>query len=468
VSLLLLSTAWAWTCAEATHIFANAPTESLGAARIRNGWSYSEEDLACLAASGLPGSVVQRLHPQAGTELHLTHTGPIETLVLDLGCGTLSVVAGGADQVSVDGHHMGEAPVFETQENTLTLRRDPQPTSCADLTVTAPAQARLLVYHRGTYVRVRGMAGPVEINAPQADVTVVGPAELVEIEALKGSVYVDVSGSVQVDGGQGVIAVGAGDGATVRTSSVAGSQFLWGGPLRRVDASSVDGHIRSQATLLPAAIVDARSQNGDVLVGVSAIQAAVLPTHTGTAPPLLHATAEGSMRPDRELPSGQRSQAYFEWMPIEVRGLWSPEGRGQLVPNIGARLRSTHTPSQAAVRITPQSLSGWAGGVQMDHEPPVALGASAAALAERLPSLGACRPDLAGAVSASQIDLWATIRFDEGSAQEVTFDTEGFDPKLVACVRDVMTSWTIPQAQEVVVDWPLKLRRVRSEATPRP
>ncbi len=67
-----------------------------------------------------------------------------------------------------------------------------------------------------------------------------------------------------------------------------------------------------------------------------------------------------------------------------------------------------------------------------------------------------------------QVDLWARILLQDGAAKQITFDTDGFDPALLSCVRNRMKAWTVPDPGEITVDGPLKPRRVRSEPTPRP
>jgi len=80
--------------------------------------------------------------------------------------------------------------------------------------------------------------------------------------------------------------------------------------------------------------------------------------------------------------------------------------------------------------------------------------------------LASCRPDLVDPVPAGAEDLWATIRFANGKATSVTFDAEGFDPRLTGCIEKQMKSWTVPDPSTFEVDWPLRLRLVRSESPP--
>ncbi len=465
---LLVSTALAWTCAEATHIHGNAPIASFAATELRDGWSYSKDELRCMQRGGVPGELVGRLHRQEGEPIHLEASGTYTTVVLDLGCGTLRVTGHDDSTLVVDGFHAGNRPFLEPHGETITVRRDVAYQVCTNLTVQAPRNARLLVHHRGSHVVVHGMAGPVEINAPQADIAVVGPSEIVEAETLRGDVYIDVAGSVQVDSGQGQVAIGTGPGATARITTVSGAQFVWGGPLRRLEASSVDGDIRSLATLLPEAVVDARSQNGDVLIGVGPAQAALLPRLTVRPPDLLHDTPAGSMRPDRSLPGGTpTAYAHFEALPVAVRALWSPRAPArELWPATGAWVRGDQQPDESTARVVAHSLTGFASAAPLPEQVPRAMGATLSALTDRLGSLAACRADLGEPVLHGEIDLWARLVFRDGAPTSVTFDTEGFDPAITRCVHKAMMGWTIPDAREVVVDWPLKLRLVRSTPPP--
>ena len=157
--ILLVSTAFAWTCAEATNLYGHAATESLGAAHLRTGAAYSPEALACIAESDIPEKVRARLRPQEGEPFQIEPGRSYETVVLDLGCGALTVNAG--DELSIRGFTNGDKPVLETMPGTATLRGRPSLRDCTDLEVEVPREARLLVYHRGTYVAVHGMKGPV-------------------------------------------------------------------------------------------------------------------------------------------------------------------------------------------------------------------------------------------------------------------------------------------------------------------
>ena len=327
---LLVSTALAWTCVEATNLYAYAPSPAIAMTHLRDGWSYTKEELLCMQRGGLPPSEVAKLRPHDATPMHLEAEGPFRTVVLDLGCGSLTVMGHDQTGLVVDGTHDGKPPFLEAIDTTITLRRAVTFQQCTDLVVQAPRDARLLIDHRGTQVRVHGMEGPVEITAPQADVEVVGATEVVEVETMRGDVYVDGATTVQVDSGQGLVAVGATRGATVRLTTVSGAQFVWGGPLRRMEASTVEGDIRSLATLLPEATVDARSQNGDVIIGADPSQLAAIPTPSADGRiALLRSTPKGSLRPDRVLPSGQPpAGAAFERLPVPVRQLWAPPPAG--------------------------------------------------------------------------------------------------------------------------------------------
>ncbi len=192
MSLLFLSTALALTCAESSHTYANAPTENLGALRIRQGWACSAEGLACLYRSDVPSHVVERLRPQEGTPFEVQGTGSPSTVVLDMGCGTLSVTGSGT--VHASGCHNGSSPSLDQTDATAILRGHPGNGVCADVSAHVPKNARLLVFHRGQHVAVTGMEGPVEIHAARAAISVVGPSKLVEVETLNGQVYVDASG----------------------------------------------------------------------------------------------------------------------------------------------------------------------------------------------------------------------------------------------------------------------------------
>jgi len=464
--ILLLSTAFAWTCAEATNLYANAATDSLGSARLRTGAAYSPEALACIANSDIPESARARLRAQEGEPFQIEPGQSYETVVLDLGCGALTVTAG--DELSIHGFTSGDEPVLETMPGTATLRGRPSLRDCADLEVEVPREARLLVYHRGTYVAVHGMEGPVEVEAARADVVVTGPSKVVEVKAPKGSVYVDVSGSVEVSGGQGTVAVGAGNGSSVRVTTVGGAQFLWGGPLRKAELSSVEGSIRTQSTFLAEAVVDARSQNGDVLIGLASEQIDVSSPSALRPPSLFHSPESGALRPDRQLPGGQHTDLlYFEWLPTEARALWATTRPAQIVPTTGARIRGVSTPSSERLRVVAHSLSGFAGAVELPRTPAAPLGPTLAHLRRGATAgLASCRPDLAEPVPAGAEDLWATIRFANGKATTVTFDAEGFDPRLTACIEKQMKSWTVPDPSTFEVDWPLRLRLVRSGSPP--
>ena len=183
--------------------------------------------------------------------------------------GTIKVIGWDRAEVAVSGTLGDEADrlAFTTRGHRTHVEVESagDPTGVqSDLEVRVPAGSGVAVETMGANIEVSGVKGSLTAENVNAGITVTGASGPVEVETVNGAVAVtgpstrvraeSVNGPVEVRGGSG----------SVEASTVNGRLVVSGGTFERAVLETVNGAIRFEGALAPAAVLDVETVGGDV------------------------------------------------------------------------------------------------------------------------------------------------------------------------------------------------------------
>ncbi|MCB9691726.1 MAG: hypothetical protein H6736_07925 [Alphaproteobacteria bacterium] len=297
--IALLATSWALDCAEIANMGrAGVPVAGIVSELNASGMPVSMDDLGCLLAQRVDDDVVRaaaRLNAsQDDRPLVVAERSEpgVSRVRVELECGSVDVspsddgrvhvdgrlAAGGrlvwtptADrllvQVDLAGEAPGDADLPRFQGAPVPRKRLP----CGDLTVRVPTALPVVLETTRAAVRMRGLAGSVDVTDHFGDVEIVGSSPDVRVRTTGGNVVTDTGARVlDVDTVSGRVVLGAGPGARVDVNSISGDIWVWGGPMERLEASAVSGRIRLFGGFAEGARASLVSHGGDIEARVPA------------------------------------------------------------------------------------------------------------------------------------------------------------------------------------------------------
>jgi DUF4097 and DUF4098 domain-containing protein YvlB len=215
--------------------------------------------LTSLAAPALAGRQVDERRPARAD-------GVVE---IESPAGSIKVIGWDRDEVAVTGVLGDEADGLDFttsgRDTQIAVESTGDPTGVqSNLEIRVPAASSLSVETMAATIQIVGVRGPVTAENVNAGITVTDTAGPVEVETVNGAVSVTGSSRrVRAESVNGAVEV-RGVSGHVEASTVNGKLVVAGGSFERASLETVNGTIRFEGALAPAAIMGVETVGGDV------------------------------------------------------------------------------------------------------------------------------------------------------------------------------------------------------------